>query len=172
FVLAQTVIPFAVDGRLDVVTVTDSSYNSGGTASVNGFTITVPQNLLVRFPAAFKPWRELSGFIGSEVSVINGVPTAGLIDISEYLLEASSGIIESIDNTAGTIKILNGPTIRINDPNGVYGAAYTTTPAFTADDQNPSITAFSGFPMCIPRSATSVDPLCPSTNRLAGQRNL
>jgi hypothetical protein len=51
------------------VTVTDTTYNSGGTAAVNGWTITVPQNLLVQFPAAFKPWRDLSGFVGSEVSV-------------------------------------------------------------------------------------------------------
>ncbi|KAI4761463.1 hypothetical protein E4T51_05533 [Aureobasidium sp. EXF-12344] len=171
--IAQTVLPFAIDGRLDGVTVTDTTYNSGGTAAVNGWTITVPQNLLVQFPAAFKPWRDLSGFVGSEVSitgnVVNGVLIAGLISISQYILETNSGLIESIDNSAGTIKIQNGPTIRINDPNGVYGAPYTTTPDFTADDQNPSITDSVGFPMCIPRSATTVDPLCPSTNRPAGQ---
>lgn len=32
-----------------------------------------------------------------------------------------------------------------------------------ADDENPSITAFSGFPMCIPRGDN--DPLCPLQNR-------
>lgn len=40
---------------------------------------------------------------------------------------------------------------------------------FTADDENPSITSFSGFPVCVPRSAT--DEKCPSANRpAAGSR--
>jgi hypothetical protein len=63
-------------------------------------------------------------------------------------------------------QILNGPTIRINDPNAVYSAGYTLDPFFTADDENPSIIAFSGVPMCVPRSAN--DPKCPQSNRLAG----
>ncbi|KAI4801426.1 hypothetical protein E4T44_11560 [Aureobasidium sp. EXF-8845] len=65
------------------------------------------------------------------------------------------------------MKIKGGPTIRVNDPNGVYGAAYTQNPLYTADDENPSITSFSGFPMCVPRSSS--DPLCPASNRPAGQ---
>lgn len=66
------------------------------------------------------------------------------------------------------MKIVGGPTIKINDPNKVYSVGYTGNPLFTADDKNPSITAFSGFPMCIPRSDN--DDLCPSSNRPAGQR--
>lgn len=58
---------------------------------------------------------------------------------------------------------MNGPTIRINDPNSVYSAGYTEDPFFTADDENPSISAFSGFPMCVPRGPT--DSLCPQSNR-------
>lgn len=46
------------------------------------------------------------------------------------------------------MKIVGGPTIRINDPNGVYGQPYIKSPEFTADDENPSITAFSGFRKC------------------------
>jgi len=49
---------------------------------------------------------------------------------------------------------------------GFYVTAYTAKPMFTADEENPSITSFSGFPMCIPRSAA--DPACPSANRLNG----
>jgi hypothetical protein len=90
-------------------------------------------------------------------------------------------------NFDGSIKIVGGPTIRINDPNGVFGAPYTLLPEFTADDENPSVTAFSGFrkydtgasnrftidveiAMCVPRSAA--DTLCPATNRPAGQNTL
>lgn len=61
------------------------------------------------------------------------------------------------------MKIANGPTVRINDPNGVFSTGYTGAPLMTVDDVSPSITSFSGFPMCIPRNAT--DPLCPASNR-------
>jgi hypothetical protein len=69
---------------------------------------------------------------------INGKPIAAQIEISQLLLQFQDGIIESV-NFDGTMKIVGGPTIRINDPNGVYGAAYTANPLFTADDENPSV---------------------------------
>lgn len=94
--------------------------------------------------------------------MVNGKPIAGIVDVGQFLLQGSSGYVESV-NFDGTLKIKNGPTIRANDPNGIFGKAYTGRPFMTADDENPSITAFSGFPMCIPRSAT--DELCPPTNR-------
>lgn len=81
---------------------------------------------------------------------------------SQIDLEFASGIIDSL-NFDGRIVIENGPTLRINDPNAVYSAGFTTIPMFTADDENPSITSFSGFPVCVPRSAT--DAKCPSANR-------
>lgn len=103
-------------------------------------------------------------------NVVDGKAIAGLIEISQFLLEAGTGLVESIDSSTGSMKISGGPTIKINDPNGVYGVKYTASPFYTADDENPSITAFSGFPMCIPRSAN--DEECPSKNRPAGQRTL
>jgi hypothetical protein len=63
-------------------------------------------------------------------------------------LAASSGIIQTLA-TDGGIKIQNGPTIRINDPNAKYSTGYTGLPFFTADDEYASISAFSGFPMCV-----------------------
>ncbi|KAI4724308.1 hypothetical protein E4T49_07966 [Aureobasidium sp. EXF-10728] len=174
---AQTVEPFILDGRLDSATASDGSYNSGGTISVNGYSVTIPQNLQVQFPAAFAPFKDFASagsFVGHEVSVIgnvvNGKAIAGLVQIGQYLLQASSGTVESINFAAGTMKIKGGPTIAINDPNAVYSAGYTKSPLYTADDENPSITAFSGFPMCIPRSSS--DPLCPSSNRPSGQSTL
>lgn len=48
-----------------------TDYNSGGTISVNGWSIVVPANLQVQFPAAFIPFKDFvaSGFTGHEVSV-------------------------------------------------------------------------------------------------------
>jgi hypothetical protein len=105
----------------------------------------------------------------SHSAKINGKPIAAQITVSQLLAQFGDGIIESV-NTDGSMKIAGGPTIRVNDPNGVYGAPYTSAPDFTADDENPSITAFSGFPMCVPRSSS--DPLCPASNRPAGQTTL
>ena len=67
---AQTVEPFILDGRLDSATASDGTYNSGGTISVNGYSVTIPQNLQVQFPAAFSPFKEFASgsFVGHEVS--------------------------------------------------------------------------------------------------------
>lgn len=61
-----------------------------------------------------------------------------------------------------------GLTCVINDPTGVYynGAAsalYKTNPLWSVDPANPSIRSATGYPMCIPSSAT--DPNCPAKNR-------
>lgn len=69
---------------------------------------------------------------------INGRSIAAQIQISQLLLQFQDGIIESV-NFDGSMKIVGGPTIRINDPNGKFGAPYTTNPLFAADDENPSI---------------------------------
>ena len=84
------------------------------------------------------------------------------MQVAQLALQVSNGVIESLAFD-GSIKIVNGPTIRINDPNAVYSAGFKTYPVFTADDENPSVSSFGGFPMCVPRSAT--DTACPSSNR-------
>jgi hypothetical protein len=94
---------------------------------------------------------------------VDGVPIAGIMDLGYPLLQASRGVIETITFDPPSMQIKNGPTIKINDPNAVYSNGYTLKPFFTADDKNPSISSFQGFPMCIPRNST--DPLCPLTNR-------
>jgi hypothetical protein len=58
---------------------------------------------------------------------------AGLISIAQFQLEAGMGRIASVNND-GRIQIVNGPTIRINDPNSVYSVGYDLDPFFTADD--------------------------------------
>ncbi|KAK8016147.1 hypothetical protein PG993_014336 [Apiospora rasikravindrae] len=171
--LAQDV-GFDLDGAIDAATTADDTlFNSGGTISVNGFAVTVPKNIQVGFPASWVPWRDFvtawkdGKFPGFEVSVVGnfvngGGPIAAQVYVSSLFTQGSSGFISQV-NFDGTMKIANGPTIRINDPNAVYSSGYTESPFMTADDQNPSISSFSGFPMCVPRSAN--DPLCPASNR-------
>ncbi|KAK5140071.1 hypothetical protein LTR04_003171, partial [Oleoguttula sp. CCFEE 6159] len=151
-----------------------SDFNSGGTISVNGYIITIPKNLLFEFPAAFVPFVKVAAdpsLHGYEVSVngnvVNGQIRAGQISIAQLSMRFGNGYIESVGD--GSIQIQNGPLIRINDPNGVFSKGYNLKPFFTADDENPSITAFTGFPMCIPRSIS--DEKCPDSNRPAGQRS-
>ncbi|TKA66580.1 hypothetical protein B0A49_06047 [Cryomyces minteri] len=183
-VLAQTQTPFLVTGFVgggSWTVNTPTKFNSGGFIDVNGYHIRVPDNLLLAFPAKFVPFSDvftagsLKTFLtqGSYTvnvfgNIVNGEPRAGIIEITQVGGEINNGVIESINYVDATMKIANGPTIRINDPNGRYGKPFTDLPEFTADDENPSISAFPGFPMCVPRVAPpAVDDLCPHTNRPA-----
>ncbi|KAK8091560.1 hypothetical protein PG997_001921 [Apiospora hydei] len=169
-VLAQD-SPLFIQGGLEGATATDETYNTGGSISLNGFDISVPKNMLVQFPAAYVPWKDFvadkEAMLGYEVNVIgnfvNGAPIAGQILAYQFFEGLSSGYIESLNFTDGSMKIQNGPVLRISDPNAVFSVGYAGAPFFTADDESPSISSFSGFPMCIPRNST--DPLCPASNR-------
>jgi hypothetical protein len=93
------------------------------------------------------------------------VPIAAQLFIAQNLANFGQGYIDTMNYTDGSMKIVGGPTIRINDPNGVFSVGHTAAvtaytaavTAYTADDESPSITSWSGFPMCIPRNTT--DPL-------------
>jgi hypothetical protein len=167
------VVPFTVQGALSSATADSAEYNTGGKIVVNGLEIIIPENLQFQFPAAFVPFKNIATgrFDGMEVAVVGNyvdeVAIAGLVQISQFLLNTNDGTIASL-GFDGKITLTSGQVLRINDPNAVYSAGYTNMPEFTADDENPSISAFSGFPMCVPRSAT--DPKCPQSNRPAGSR--
>lgn len=72
FVLAQDA-PLWVQGAFEDGSVADETFNSGGSITVNGFTMNVPKNLLVQFPAAWVPWRDFvaskADFAGFETLV-------------------------------------------------------------------------------------------------------
>ncbi|KAK7431030.1 hypothetical protein QQZ08_002560 [Neonectria magnoliae] len=164
--------PVFIQGGLEDATVDDESvYNTGGAITVNGFNMVVPKNLLVQFPAAWVPWKEFvagkADFAGFETLVIgntmNGIHRVAQVVVYEFFEGLASGFIESLDYADGSLKIQNGPTVRISDPNAVFSVGYDGAPFMTADDESPSISSFSGFPMCIPRNDT--DPLCPLSNR-------
>ncbi|KAL2876828.1 hypothetical protein SGCOL_007851 [Colletotrichum sp. CLE4] len=154
--------PIWVQGALEDATATDDAFNTGGTIVVNGFTVNVPKNLLVQFPAAWVPWKEFvankADFTGYETLVIgnsiNGEPRVAQVQMYEFFEGLSSGFIESLDFADGSLKIQNGPTVRISDPNAVFSKGYTGAPLMTADDQSPIVMApfqagdfitFSGF---------------------------
>lgn len=96
-------------------------------------------------------------------NTVNGVSLVAQVVVYQFFEGLASGFIDSLDMADGSLQLRNGPKLRINDPNGVFSVGYNGFPAFTADDVNPSITSFSGFPMCIPRNTT--DPLCPMSQR-------
>lgn len=111
---------------------------------------------------------------------------AALVHVSEQDLNNGSGYISFVNLAAGEIEVGGqtgiqgtGNRIRINDPlvdtnnDGLVNAADTgrygrPNPAgvderFQVDQDNPTIVAETGFPMCLPRSAADVE--CPQSNR-------
>lgn len=62
--------PLWIQGSFEDGSVADETFNSGGSITVNGFTMNVPKNLLVQFPAAWVPWRDFvagkSEYLGYE----------------------------------------------------------------------------------------------------------
>jgi hypothetical protein len=112
---------------------------------------------------------------------------AGLIFVSQQALNGGTGIINAIDYskcTAGvpcmpdvwvgsTLTAKTGSRFRMNTPNGIYGAVDANIATglvdirFTADEDNPTMVARTGYPMCLPRidPAVGIDSLCPQWNR-------
>ncbi|KAG9383397.1 hypothetical protein A1F94_005308 [Pyrenophora tritici-repentis] len=131
--------PFMVTGSLDSCEVKGTEYNAGGDIVVNNWEITVPQNLIVAFPVVFAPFRELcsAGALTFETTVVgnivNGEVIAGQISVAQrFGLEGSQGYISAI-----------------NADDGLYAPKYEAQPYWIADTANPTITAFSGFPMYV-----------------------
>jgi hypothetical protein len=165
-----------ISNKLHSCTPSGTEYNSGGSISVDGFSIEVPKNLIAQFPVAWVPFKDVcaGGVIGYEVSVfgnmVNGKAIAAQISVgSPVALQGEVGYIEEVNIDSASLKIRGGPTLKLNDPDGVFSKGLSGPALFPVDAENPSITAFSGFPMCIPRSAS--DPLCPASNRPGTQQN-
>ena len=134
-----------------------------------------------RLPDNLKPAHYEASIKGNVIYDAAGSPQriAGLVSITQEDLNNGEGFINFIDYATGEIRVggdigvLNGARLKINDPfgrfgrvNGPYGdsGADTQDVRFAVDDGNPTITAETGYPLCIPRTV-AVDPLCPETNR-------
>ena len=133
-----------------------------------------------------------------EGNIVAGKHIAGLVYISQQSLNSGTGFITDFDYANGVIYVgrtLGGPAmarLQLNDPKitdqsdpgtvgtGRFSAGQTPDSRFSVDPQNPTIHAFTGYPMCVPRADPAVDPtkeadpLCPQQNRplaAAGCRN-
>ena len=117
-------------------------------------------------------------------NIVNGSYIAGLVYVSQQASNTGDGVITSINYSTGTLMVgsaVGSPgadqvAVRLNDPNGRFGlknsekeaaGAPSQDPRFQVDDQNPTIHAATGYPMCVPRTdpTSTDDSLCPQNNR-------
>lgn len=96
--------PLWVQGTFEDATLVGDAYNSGGVIVVEGYTMKVPENLLVQFPAAWVPWKD---FVASKTDFLG----------FETLVSSSSGRISSEDDKTN-----------IAPANRLSGTASTETP--------------------------------------------
>lgn len=114
-------------------------------------------------------------------NIVEGQYIAGLVTIGQIPLQTASGFIKSIDYQKGELTV--GPSassstvaarVRLNDPaarhsgaGGRFGKAISPDWRFKADQDNPTVHAATGYPVCIPRvdPAAANDTDCPRNNR-------
>src|SRR3954465_5838375 len=159
----------------------------GGTVTINNTTIVVPCNMVIQMPANTMTWADMvhggpslalkdSPYPSFEFRVVGNIVAgkhmAGLVFASQQSVNGATGTISKIDYGTGRIHVdtgdpANPAVVEINDPNGRFGRKQSPDPRFSVDDQNPTIHAATGYPMCVPRTdpATGDDPLCPQINR-------
>ena len=162
----------------------------GGTITINGTTITVPCNMIVQMPANTLTWADVVGTAALRRSrsraaaypsfemrvvgnIVDGKHIAGLMFASQQSANAGSG-----DDQPHRLRHRRDPR-RHRRPDAARRSSRSTTRTaasaapqspdsrFSVDDQNPTIHAGTGYPLCVPRTdpATADDPLCPQANR-------
>jgi len=105
---------------------------------------------------------------------VGGQHIVGLLFLSQQSLHSGQGFITAIDYATGEMRV-GGATgnvgldarVRINDPIGRFGRAFSPDVRFTIDEDNPTIHTVNFYPQCLPRTnpASADDPLCPQKNR-------
>jgi len=104
-----------------------------------------------------------------EGNIVNGRYIAALGFASQQSVNSGSGTISAIDLSTGRIIVTgnNGRTVEleINDPAARFGRAPPTPrdDRLSVDDENPTISSATGYPMCVPRNANDAE--CPAKNR-------
>ncbi len=173
---------------------------AGGSVTVNGQSIVIPCNLVVQMPANTVSWADFVNGTGGtspipvkdlELNVVGnrvqgGQYIAALAYVSQQSLNGGNGVITGLDYANGTLLVdnANGGAVRVqlNDPvvdgtgTGRFSAGQSPDERFSVDQDNPTVHAATGYPMCVPRTdpAAAADPLCPQSNRplaAAGCRN-
>ena len=173
-VFARAPLPWGIAGSPGVATTTSSTGMAIADCANNTNPCTAPP--LVTWEVEV---------VGNRVTTAVGGDQyiAGLVYISQQSLNSGSGFINFINYATGEMRVggiignsATGSRVRINDPIGRYGRS-TTSPdqRFTVDPDNPTISAGSAYPMCLPRTApgaaapgtpmSTTDSLCPEENR-------
>ncbi len=127
-------------------------------------------------------------------NIVDGRYIAGLAFISQQSLNLGQGVINFIDYDKGELHVGGTPgvagqndvRVRLNDPalpgssTGRFGKSHGGPSStaqvkeagydarFTVDQDNPTVHASTGYPMCIPRTnpfTVGDDPDCPMSNR-------
>lgn len=151
-------VNFQIIGKVEGVTGGAAGTAAGGTVTVNGRVITIPDNTICTLPANTALWSELvagtafNNLNGLEIdltgNVVGGNYIAGLCYVSPEFLVVNAGVIDSI--VGGVIISVGGAKVQLNDPLGVYGPATNFDPLWSVDPQNPSVRTSDGFPHCVP----------------------
>ena len=145
-----------------------------GSVTVDNKNIIIPCGLIVQMPANTLKWADfVAGPVPAlEITLVGnkvgGTYIAALAFISQELLHSLSGTITSIDYSTGELMVDGITRVQINDPLGRFGRKTIADARFSVDDQNPTIHAGTGYPMCVPRTRVDLgsdDPLCPQKNR-------
>lgn len=107
-------------------------------------------------------------------NIVGGRHIGALVYISQQSLNSGAGYVSGFDHANGVIYLAASPggaaqvRLQINDVNGRFSKGQTPDNRFNVDDENPTIRAITGYPMCIPRLDPATggdDPLCPQRNR-------
>ena len=96
---------------------------------------------------------------------------AGLVFLSQQSVNSGQGVVTAVNFADGSLTVAPAATggvgktvrVQINDPNKRFSIGQSPDPRFSVDDANATIHSGTGYPMCIPRSAS--DALCPQKNR-------
>ena len=106
-----------------------------------------------------------------EGNTVAGRAIAGLVYGSQQSLNTTSGYIVGFDNANSAILVAPRVgaaaqvRVQLNDSRGRFANPQSPDTRFNVDDENPTLRAVTGYPMCIPRTATGNDPQCPNRNR-------
>ncbi|MEM5786311.1 MAG: hypothetical protein AAGU11_03260 [Syntrophobacteraceae bacterium] len=108
-----------------------------------------------------------------------------ILPVEQQVLNGASGIVSYIDYAFGSLRVgglandpncsadalgggpfCSGTLLQFNDPKGRWGLPHSPDPRFSGDDENVTIHASTGIPVCIPRVAPpGIDSECPLGNR-------
>jgi hypothetical protein len=131
------------------------------------YEITIQGNCIPKTNAVGSP----SGIAKLDPDPNKCTYVAGLVTIAQQSLNVGSGVINFINYATGTLHVggalgtsaATDTLVQINDPliqglsTGRYSKGLSPDERFATDQDNPAIRSKTGYPMCIPRLAPTVE---------------